>query len=110
MLSGEARASSAEQLMRSRYTAFVLKHQMYLLQTWHESTRPATLDLADDTTRWESLTVHHSEAGQPEDTTGTVEFTARFRLEGKRHQMRENSTFIRTETGWKYVQGEQKSP
>ena len=38
--------------MRSRYSAYVLRLAPYLLATWHASTRPATLDLADDATRW----------------------------------------------------------
>jgi SEC-C motif-containing protein len=36
-------ASSAEALMRSRYSAYVLKREDYLLATWHPSTRPASL-------------------------------------------------------------------
>lgn len=96
--------------MRSRYTAFVLHHEAYLLQTWHEKTRPGDLDLTDDATRWESLTLHSTTAGQAEDSTGTVEFTAKFRVAGKRHQMRENSRFIRTPEGWQYVDGTTKDP
>jgi len=30
--------------MRSRYSAYVLKNEIYLLKTWHESTRPESLE------------------------------------------------------------------
>jgi SEC-C motif-containing protein len=39
-------AQTAEMLMRSRYSAYVLKREDYLLATWHPSTRPANLKLA----------------------------------------------------------------
>lgn len=32
-------AEKPEQLMRSRYSAYILKDEKYLLQSWHESTR-----------------------------------------------------------------------
>jgi len=35
--------------MRSRYSAYVLKLEAYLLATWHPGTRPAALDLAQTT-------------------------------------------------------------
>jgi len=35
---------TAEQLMRSRYTAFTQANEPYLLATWHETTRPGSLD------------------------------------------------------------------
>ena len=41
-------APDAEQLMRSRYSAFVRGDVPYLLMTWHASTRPVTLELEKD--------------------------------------------------------------
>src|SRR5687767_1109085 len=41
-LDGTALPPTAEALMRSRYTAYTLKNEPYLLATWHPSTRPAT--------------------------------------------------------------------
>ena len=45
---GEAEAPTAEQLMRSRYSAFVVLDAGYLLRTWHPETRPASLELDPD--------------------------------------------------------------
>ncbi|MDW7598315.1 MAG: YchJ family metal-binding protein [Nitrosomonadaceae bacterium] len=39
--------TTAEALMRSRYTAYTLGNEDYLLSTWHPSTRPDSLKLAD---------------------------------------------------------------
>ncbi|MDQ6967588.1 MAG: YchJ family metal-binding protein, partial [Mariprofundaceae bacterium] len=38
-------ASTAEQLMRSRYSAFVLGDAEYLLKTWHPDTAPDNFQL-----------------------------------------------------------------
>ena len=44
--SGAENATTAAGLMRSRYSAYVLGHEPYLLATWHDSTRPSSLNLA----------------------------------------------------------------
>ena len=41
---GQLLAASAEALMRSRYSAFVLDLRPYLLATWHPRTRPTHLE------------------------------------------------------------------
>src|SRR5699024_3702211 len=40
LLAGEQTASTAEALMRSRYTAFVVGNDTYLAASWHSQTRP----------------------------------------------------------------------
>ncbi|WP_027481303.1 YchJ family protein [Deinococcus pimensis] len=101
-LTGDAPARTAEALMRSRYTAFVLRGEAYLLATWHPSTRPASLGLREeDGPAWLGLTVRRARGG-PSDTRGTVEFVARFRG-GTLH---ETSTFRREEGRWFYVDGD----
>ena len=49
---GATPAATAEQLMRSRYSAFAVGDAAYLLATWHPSTRPPALEL-DPGVRWE---------------------------------------------------------
>jgi SEC-C motif domain protein len=94
---------TAEALMRSRYTAYVLKLERYLLATWHASTRPAELDLSQDAIKWLGLSVKYTE------TTGdiaTVEFVARYRIGGGRaEKMHEISRFLRENGAWFYVDG-----
>lgn len=93
---------TAEQLMRSRYSAFVLGLTDYLLATWHESTRPKELEL-DPQMRWEGLEILSTRAGGVSASRGVVEFSAHY-LEGKQHaQQHEVSTFVRENGAWFYV-------
>lgn len=66
--------------MRSRYSAYVLGLENYLLATWHISTRPASLGLADQSPQpaWLGLTVKRHE--NPTAETAVVEFVARMRI------------------------------
>lgn len=99
--------SSAEQLMRSRYCAFVLRLEPYLLQTWASQTRPASLDLAaDDGVKWLGLQVLACEAGAEGDDQGTVEFVARYKVGGRAYRLHETSRFSREDGAWRYVEGD----
>lgn len=97
-------APTAEALMRSRYTAYTLLREDYLLTTWHPDTRPASLSLNDPPTKWLGLTVH---AHQQQDADhATVEFTARYKISGRALRLHELSRFVRLEGKWWYVEGE----
>lgn len=95
-------APTAEQLMRSRYSAFALGDADYLLRTWHPSARPRTLEI-DPKTQWTRLAVLETDGGGLLDTTGTVSFRAIYVLDGKRHVMDETSRFVREGKRWLYV-------
>jgi len=98
---------TAEQLMRSRYCAYVLRNEPYLLLTWASSTRPDTLDFsADDGVKWLGLEVLGSEAGQVADQYGSVHFVARYKLGGRAYRLQENSRFARENGAWRYVDGD----
>lgn len=102
-------ADTAEQLMRSRYSAYVLKHETYLLASWHASTRPASLALnaRQPPPTWLGLDIRHHEA--PDSDHARVEFVARYRLGGGRAQRQhEVSRFVREAGRWYYVDGELK--
>ena len=101
--SGAGNAASAEALMRSRYSAYVLKLGDYLLATWHPDTRPSELDLTADDTRWLGLEVRQH---QVQDANhATVEFVARYRIAGKGHRLHELSRFVREGGRWFYLDG-----
>jgi SEC-C motif-containing protein len=91
-------------MMRSRYTAYALRHPGYLLATWHPSTRPKSLKL-DPEIHWISLEILGRTRGGMLDTHGTVEFRATYRHEGMRMRQQENSTFVRQNRTWFYVDG-----
>lgn len=98
-------APHAEALMRSRYSAYVLGLAPYLLSTWHPSSRPEALVL-DETPapHWLGLTLKRHQ--QQSDTTATVEFIARYRIQGKAHRLHETSRFIFENNRWYYVDGD----
>lgn len=101
---GEA-ATTAETLMRSRYSAYVLGLEPYLLATWHASTRPPALNLADESaTKWLGLEVRRHEP--LDEHHATVEFVARYRVAGRGHRLHETSRFVREDGCWYYVDGD----
>ncbi|MEV6399466.1 YchJ family protein [Streptomyces sp. NPDC051907] len=102
--SGEASASTAEQLMRSRYCAFAAGDEAYLLRTWHTATRPERLEL-DPAMHWTGLEIQETTGGSAFHSTGTVTFRARYRHHGKRGALHERSTFERQNGLWVYVDG-----
>ena len=98
-------ASTAEALMRSRYTAFVRGDTAHLLATWHPEHRPATLAL-DPGVRWLGLEVRAHRV--IDDRHAEVEFVAQSREPGGRaHRLHERSRFERGDDGqWRYVDGD----
>lgn len=103
-----AAAASPEALMRSRYSAFVLKDSAYVLKSWHLSTRPKELDLtADDLTpaeqHWCGLTVLSS---AQEQHKGTVHFEALFKEQAGFFRLQEHSNFLFEQGHWLYVDGD----
>ncbi|AKU23333.1 hypothetical protein MJ904_05965 [Massilia sp. MB5] len=116
-LDGAAVPPSAEQLMRSRYTAYTLRNEAYLLSTWHASTRPAEQIIdPKEQLQWLGLEVksglrlrqRKAEAKLDEDF---VEFVARCRTGGRGQRLHEISRFLREPDAagtprWFYVDGE----
>lgn len=97
-------ADTAEALMRSRYSAYVLKRADYLLATWHPGARPPALDLDDGAggaTKWLGLEV---KAHRAEGDRAIVEFVARYKVGGAPAQrLHEASRFVREDGRWLYV-------
>jgi SEC-C motif-containing protein len=100
-------APHAEALMRSRYSAYVLTLNDYLLSTWHRSTRPSSLDADADAgrTKWLGLKVLRAES--MDENHAVVEFVARYRVGGgSAVRLHETSRFIREEGRWYYIDGD----
>lgn len=94
--------------MRSRYSAYALGRADYLLQTWAAETRPPALDLnAPPCPQWLGLKILHSDCI---DDAGTVEFVARYKINGRAERLHERSRFVRRQVGnaqrWFYLDGE----
>lgn len=98
--------STAVELMRSRYSAYVLGLEAYLLDTWAAATRPPSVGF-DVAIRWTGLEIIESEAGGLFDDTGTVTFGADHEVEGMPQRLLEKSRFVREESRWRYLDAEQ---
>ena len=97
-------APTAEALMRSRYSAFVLQLDDYLWRTWHPRTRPERVMLDD--TVWTGLEIVDVVDGSERDQDGIVEFVASYRQGRRAASMRERSRFERRGRRWMYLQAE----
>ncbi|HSD39719.1 MAG TPA: YchJ family metal-binding protein [Rhodocyclaceae bacterium] len=96
-------ATTAEALMRSRYSAYVLQLANYLQATWHVSTRPAEMTFDDEQTKWLGLDLRaHAQHGDD----ATVEFIARYKINGRAQRLHEISRFVREDGRWYYLDGE----
>ncbi|TDB86095.1 hypothetical protein E1091_16540, partial [Micromonospora fluostatini] len=99
---GTTDAATAEQVMRSRFSAFAVGDLDHLLRSWHSSTRPAGLRL-DPGQRWVRLEVLDTARGGLLDSAGTVEFRAHYRAAGQPGTLHERSRFVREDGRWVYL-------
>lgn len=91
--------------MRSRYSAFAVGDEPYLLRSWHSSTRPGGLGL-DPGQRWLRLEILDTEGGSAFHAEGVVEFRAHYRDHGRQDVLHERSRFVREQGAWVYLDGE----
>lgn len=97
-----APAGDAEELMRSRYSAFARGDRAYLLKSWAKETRPLDLTL-DPAQIWTGLTIERHRVTGPD--TATVRFTATWRKGTETGRLTETSRFRRDGPGWVYIDG-----
>jgi len=108
--SGDQLAKTAEQLMRSRYSAYACKKIDYLFETTHPKKRNENFrsEMAAWANRAEftKLEILAKKQGRSLDKIGKVEFIAHYRQFGEEKQMHEISTFRRHQGRWHYYDGE----
>jgi SEC-C motif-containing protein len=103
VIKGTITATSAEQLMRSRYSAYVMASVDYLIASTHISKR-AQLSSKEilhwaKSNGWQKLEIISAD-------TFTVEFKAHFRdRSGKKQVHHEKSTFVFENGSWFYLDG-----
>jgi SEC-C motif-containing protein len=108
LLKGAAPASTAESLMRSRYTAYV-KHEFdYLYETTHPQHRKGydhegTRKWAENA-EWLGLEIISSRGGA-EDSLGEVEFIARYSEDGVETAHHELGKFRKLDGKWYFTEG-----
>ena len=103
----QAAARTAEDLMRSRYTAFTSANGDYLMQSHHAKTRKISdkREIVDwaKSVQWLKLEVIDQSKGLAFDTDGTVEFKAIFMERGQIQAIHENSSFVKENGTWFYM-------
>jgi SEC-C motif-containing protein len=132
-IDGAAHAPDATTLMRSRYSAYVLRAEAYLRATWHASTCPPDKIVDDDEgLHWLGLevksalrirqplhqpllqsvdqSVDQAAAKPAAPTEAWVEFVARYKIKGRAHRLHEVSRFVQEGGRWFYVDGSFPEP
>lgn len=107
--SGKKEALTAQELMRSRYTAFTQANVDYLMRSHSVKTRPIkerkSIEKWAKSVIWMGLTIIQAQAGDANDEIGYVEFKALYLENGKPQQIHEKSLFQRENGIWVYVSG-----
>jgi SEC-C motif-containing protein len=108
-ISGKADAPTAEALMRSRYTAYVVHDIDYIVDTYikddeHDIDVKQTRDWSEKS-EWLGLTIINTEKGTPSDTEGIVEFTAEYKTAGVKDLHHEIALFKKVNDMWFYDEG-----
>mgnify|MGYP001591386874 FL=1 len=110
-LTSEALPATAEQLMRSRYTAFTKVDVEYLKKTLAPESR-SDFDAAEtkkwaQSAKWKSLKILSTQKGGVEDKKGMVEFIATYEMDGEALDHHETAQFRKSDSGqWLFVEGD----
>jgi SEC-C motif-containing protein len=114
ILVAKKKPATAEQLMRSRYSAFFYNNTAYLLATMHPDKQdPKSEEQLGNTVEqceWITLKILECKKGTAEDEQGVVEFIASYREAGRQGFLYERSDFSKLGGEWFYVDGEIKDP
>jgi SEC-C motif-containing protein len=109
IVKGKSKAATAEQVMRARYTAYVVGDIEFLGASLVESDRGAfDADGAKEWSRkadWQGLEILSTEGGGPDDTEGVVEFVARYHIEDVEQAHHERAKFKMESGAWHYAGG-----
>jgi SEC-C motif-containing protein len=106
-LNGEAKAPTAEALMRARYSSYKTGNINFLRDSLSEEQRKdfsyESTEKWSKSAKWIGLEIIHTEAGLEEDEEGLVEFKAFFEQDGKPYEHHEKAIFSKTNGEWLYV-------
>ena len=110
VISGERAAQTAEELMRSRYSAFVKGETDFLLESTHPDQREKhdkkTIEKWAGQSQWLGFTLLATSDGTAADEEGSVEFVAEYRERGMRKRHHELATFKKKDGTWYFYDGQ----
>ncbi len=110
IISGEAKAKTAEELMRARYSSYVTGDVDFLrtsaVKAIQEQFDEEVSKAWSASAEWHGLEIIKTEKGGPRNKTGVVEFRALYTANGEFCNHHEVSTFVKEEDGWKFEDGQ----
>jgi SEC-C motif-containing protein len=111
---GKAPAVTAEQLMRARYSAYVTVQMDFIFESTHPGHRQGydhegTKSWAEES-EWLGLEIVGTTRGTENDSTGEVEFIARFKEKGVLREHHENALFKKEAGAWYFTDGAMVKP
>jgi SEC-C motif domain protein len=116
LLEGKRKAETAEELLRSRYTAFTLGDVAYIRRTRHPRSSTAFDEEAvrswAEGSEWHGLSISKVDRGGAHDDQGVIDFVATYTEKdgGKRHEHEEKASFVRHDGAWMFVDGDYVVP
>lgn len=111
LLKGEREAETPEELMRSRYTAFVVGNMDYIIETTDPQTRMQFDMKANEEWSKNSKFLKLEVLSSSQDgNKGTVEFKATFQTDGQEPQVHHEFSKFRKQAGtWYFREGKVKA-
>ena len=110
IIAGTAKAETAEELMRARYSSYVTGDIQFLKTSATKAVQEEFDESASKawsaSAKWHGLEVIKTEGGQKDDATGTVEFRALYSANNEFCNHHEVSSFVKEADGWKFADGE----
>ena len=114
MIQGKIQAETAEQLLRSRYSAHVKAEIDYIYHTTHSNQRSNVnreqVAAWSKGAQWLGLEILDSTNGLAGDESGTIEFVARYREKDKKVEHREIAEFKKEDGLWRFSDGQAPKP
>lgn len=110
-IKGLQKPMTAEELMRSRYSAYVKTEIEYLINTTHPGKRnlynPENMQQWSENSQWLKLEILNTKDGNVYDDSGQVEFMAHYIEKGIKKIHHELSFFIKEKGKWYFDYGEE---
>jgi len=115
-IQGKKKVATAETLLRSRYTAFVIGDVDYIIRTQHSRTKDQAARDEIETwakqSEWHGFTLIQTEGGAESDSKGILQFCAKYRPHNEKRvrEHYENALFEKENGEWRFVDSEGYEP
>ena len=109
VIAGARPSDTAEQLMRSRYSAYVKKEISYILASLHPDFRADYDEKSSrawaENAQWHGITIMSTNKGGSGDSEGEVEFAVSYTERGMKQEHHEKAAFRKKDGQWFFTQG-----